>query len=75
MTKAKVAIDLNVRCRGNGTVSGFEDVEGILMVGDCVTVHELESGIEGHGRVTEIDNARQLVYLAVDWSGLTARTP
>ncbi len=67
----RVAIDPNVRVRGNGTYVGFEDVSGPIAVGDQVEVYEAESGLVGEGRVTEIDGERELVYLSVDWSSLT----
>ncbi len=67
---ARVAIDLNVRVRGNQTYAGFEDVDGGLAPGDDVEVYEPESGLVGQGRVTDVDNKRQLVYLAVDWAAL-----
>lgn len=67
---ARVAIDLNVRVRGNQTYAGFEDVHGDIALGDEVEVYEPETSLVGHGRVTDVDAARQLVYLAVDWTGL-----
>ena len=67
---ARVAIDLNVRVRGNQTYAGFEDVDGGLAPGDEVEVYEPETGLVGTGHVTDVDNQRQLVYLKVDWSGL-----
>ena len=67
---ARVAIDLNVRVRGNQTYAGFEDVEGGLAPGDDVEVYEPETGLVGPGRVTDVGNKRQLVYLAVDWAAL-----
>lgn len=67
----RVAIDPNVRVRGNGTYAGFEDVSGPITVGDHVEVYEAESNLVGQGRVTEIDVKRELVYLSVDWSSLS----
>jgi len=67
---ARVEIDLNVRVQGNATYTGFEDVQGKIALGDEVVVFESESGVEGTGRVTDIDFRRQLVYLAVDWESL-----
>jgi hypothetical protein len=68
-----IAIDLNVRVRGEQTYAGFEDVEGPLpRVGDTVRVRESESRVQGTAVVTEVDQARQIVYLAVDWSALTS---
>jgi hypothetical protein len=69
-TKTRIAIDPNVRVRGNATYAGFEDVEGPMAVGEQVEVYEAESGLTGEGRVTEIDAERKLVYLSVDWSSL-----
>jgi hypothetical protein len=69
-TKTCIAIDPNVRIRGNATYAGFEDVEGPMAVGEQVEVYEAESGLTGEGRVTEIDADRKLVYLSVDWSSL-----
>lgn len=71
----RVRIDLNVRVRGNKTYVGFEDVYGPIAVGDLVHVFEPESGLEGEGRVTEIDPATQLVYLTVSWGALCERAP
>jgi len=70
--RTKVAIDPNVRVRGNDTYTGFEDVTGPIAVGEVVDVYEPESGVAGEGRVTEIDGNKELVYLSVDWSSLTA---
>jgi len=70
--RTRVAIDPNVRVRGNGTYAGFEDVTGPIAVGEVVEVCEPESGIAGEGKVTEIDGDKELVYLSVEWSSLTA---
>jgi hypothetical protein len=72
---ARVAIDLNVRVRGNLTYAGFEDVDGGFWPDDEVEVYERETGLVGTARVTEVDNKRQLVYLAVDWAGLREPRP
>lgn len=66
----RVEIDLNVRVRGNWTFTGLEDADGPVEVGDIVQVFEPESGLEGHGRVEEVDEARQLIYLSVDWASV-----
>lgn len=66
----RIEIDPNVRVRGNGTYAGFEDVEGPLVLGQAVEVYESEADIVGAGKITEIDAARQLVYLSVEWSSL-----
>jgi len=79
--RIRIAIDPNVRVRGNGTYAGFEDVQWALtglqvdglQVGDAVEVFERESDLTGEGRVTEIDGAKSLVYLSVDWSTLRPR--
>lgn len=69
--KTRVAIDPNIRIRGNSTYAGFEDVDGPIAVGEMVEVIESESGLVGQGKVTEIDGERKLVYLSVDWASLT----
>jgi excisionase family DNA binding protein len=43
--------------------------------GDDVEVYEPETGLVGHGRVTDVDATRRLVYLAVDWTGLHELEP
>jgi hypothetical protein len=67
---ALIEIDLNVRVRGDKTYAGMEDVQGQIDVGDEVYVHESESRVIGSARVLEIDSARQLVFLSVDWASL-----
>lgn len=71
----RIAIDPNVRVRGNGTYAGFEDVDGPIAIEESVEVYEPESGLTGKGKVTEIDAERKLVYLSVDWSSLTIDEP
>lgn len=70
----RVRIDLNVRVRGGRTFAGFEDFDGFdaadLHIGEAVTVYEPESGLRGEGSVVEVDRAKRLVVLAVDWSSL-----
>lgn len=66
----RVAIDLNVRIRGNQTYAGLEDVTGPLAIGSNVEVFEPETGLAGPAEVTEVDHDRQLVYLAVNWAKL-----
>ncbi len=69
--RTRIAIDPNVRVRGNETYAGFEDVRGkVPDVGVQVEVWEPESGVVGVGKVTEIDQDRQLVYVKVDWTSL-----
>lgn len=79
MTTARVAIDLNIRVRGNQTYAGYEDVEGVVMSGSLVEVWEPESEIAGVGIVTSVDARTRLVYLAVDWTSMkpggTPRSP
>lgn len=65
-----VEIDLNVRVRGTETYVGIEDVNGYAKIGDFVQVFESESTLVGLGRITEVDAAKRLVYLAVDWANL-----
>ena len=73
--RTRIAIDPNVRVRGNGTYAGFEDVEGLPVVGGPVEVWEPESGVRGSGLIREIDRNRRLIYLDVDWASLTLRAP
>lgn len=68
--KTRIAIDPNIRVRGNGTYAGLEDANGPLAVGDAVEVFEPESGLAGQGSVTGVDNERELVYLSVEWASL-----
>lgn len=71
----RIAIDLNVRVRGNLTYSGFEDIDGDLpLPGMDVEVYEPESGMVGVGRVADLDEEHRLVYLQVDWAGLRLPT-
>src|SRR4051794_10794704 len=68
----RIAIDLNVRVAGDQTYAGFEDVEGggLPAESEYVEVYEPESGVFGKAQVTRIDMDRELIYLAVEWSGL-----
>ncbi|GHE41985.1 hypothetical protein GCM10017673_50230 [Streptosporangium violaceochromogenes] len=68
--KTRIAIDPNIRVRGNGTYAGFEDADGPLAVGDIVEVFEPESGLAGQGNVADVDNERGLAYLSVEWASL-----
>ena len=72
----EIMIDPNVRVAGGLTFSGFEDVIGDLPdPGDRVIVREPESGITGVGTVERVEFADRLVYLAVDWAGLSQPIP
>lgn len=68
--RTRVEIDPNVRCRGNQTCTGLEDCHGPIAIGNEVTVYESEAGIEGWGRITDIDYDKRLVWLRVNWAGL-----
>jgi len=70
----RIAVDLNVRVRGDLTYSGLEDLEGDLPLDGMVEVYEPESDIVGVGRVVDIDEDARLIYLAVDWASLRPRT-
>jgi hypothetical protein len=63
----RVTVDLNVRVRGNQAYSTVEDADGPVAVGDKVLAVEQETGVWADATVTEVDGARGLVYLAVDW--------
>lgn len=65
-----IEIDLNVRTRNNETYSGIEDADARVHVGQAVYVTEPEDGIIGDATVSRLDHARDLIYLAVDWSSL-----
>jgi len=68
----RVLIDLNVRFPDGRTRAGLEDADGPLVSGQTVEVWEAESGVRGPGLVSWIDEAKRLVYLAVDWAQLRA---
>jgi hypothetical protein len=75
----RIAIDLNVRVRGNQTYAGFGDVripgspdDAPLLLedikpGTAVLAVEEESGIVADAVITDVDQEKALVYLAVDW--------
>lgn len=79
----RIVIDPNVRVRGNKTYSGFEDIQaagqltrtrscradGLIAVGDKVLALEEEDRIVADAEVVDIDEERQVVYLAVNWGG------
>lgn len=71
--KTRIAIDPNVRIRGNATFAGLEDVEGPLHLGLMVEVFEPESDLSGIGEVVEVDAERRLVFIRVEWSSLRPR--
>lgn len=66
----RVEIDLNIRVRGNWTLAGLEHADGPVSQGDSVEVYEPESGVTGPGRIEEVDNARRVIFLSVDWGAL-----
>lgn len=66
----RVEIDPNVRVRGNQTMTGLENVYGPISIGQPVEVFESEADIVGDAWVSDIDNAKKLVYLKVRWSSL-----
>lgn len=66
----RVRIDLNVRLSGGRTRVGLEDADGPLTVGQPVEVYEAETGLHGPGRVTGVDEAKRLAYIAVPWGEL-----
>lgn len=75
----RMAIDLNVRVRGDQTYSGFEDVRipgasaddpvdlAGIRPGTAVLAFEPGTGIVADATVTAVDEEARLVYLAVDW--------
>lgn len=75
----RIAIDLNVRIRGNQTYAGFEDVRipgasaddpletGDIKPGTPVLAFEEETGIIADAVVAAVDEEARLVYLEVDW--------
>lgn len=68
--RTRVEIDPNVRVGRQRTRTGLEDCHGPIAIGDDVTVYESEAGIEGHGRITDIDYDKKLVWLWVNWASL-----
>ena len=67
---ARVPIDLNDRTRDALTRARLEDVTGAVTIGARITAYEPEDGVAADARVVEIDEEKQLVVLAVDWSTL-----
>lgn len=68
--RPRVAIDPNVRVRGDQTFASLENVTGSPVAGDAVEVYEPESGLAGDGTVTEIDRDRGLIYVSAVWPSL-----
>ncbi len=64
----RIAIDLNVRVRGNQTFSSLDDADGPVSVGDKVLAVEVETGIMTDATVTYVSDEHRFVYLAVDWA-------
>lgn len=64
----RVAIDLNVRVRGNQTYSALHDADGLVSVGDKVLAVEPETGIMADATVTDVSEQFGFVYLKVDWN-------
>jgi hypothetical protein len=64
----RIAIDLNVRVRGNQTYSALHDADGPVAVGDKVLAVEPETGVTAGAVVTAVSEEFGFVYLAVDWS-------
>jgi hypothetical protein len=71
----RVTVDPNVRVRGNQTFSGLEDADGPLAAGDKVLAVWEETGRVTDAEVTDVDEDKRLVYLAVDWRGFRGDDP
>ena len=69
----RISIDPNVRVRGGLTYSGFEDIDGELPLDGLVEVYEPEGDLLGSGKVVDVDDEAQLVYVEVEWSSLRPR--
>lgn len=72
----QIEIDPNVR-HNDGTYAGFEHIltaGGVPEAGDTVEVVEPEASLYGRAVVTEVDETRRLLFLAVDWTTLTPET-
>jgi hypothetical protein len=77
--RPRIEIDPNVRVRGNKAYAGFEDVQaagqltrtrlrGIpVSAGQRVLAWEPEDDIVTDAVVVDMDEDRQLIYLAVEW--------
>jgi len=70
-TGPRAQVDLNDRTREDAlTRARLEDVIGQIAVGEHITVYEPEDGVAADAVVREIDTAKGLVFLAVDWASL-----
>lgn len=67
---ARVEIDLNDRAQGGLTRAWLRDLPGNVKVGDEVTAYEPEDGVCARAEVAEIDRAKGLAFLRVDWGSL-----
>lgn len=74
-TLPMVRIDPNLRINGNQTFAGPGDVEGEVVIGYPVRVHDPESGLLGDGVAVGFDADEQLLRIAVDWSSLKPVRP
>lgn len=63
----RIAVDLNVRVRGNQTYSALDDADGPVAVGDKVLAVEVESGTAADAVVTDVSYEFGFAYLEVDW--------
>lgn len=63
----RVEFDPNVRCAGNRTYVGLEDVPGSLPIGAAVDLYEPESGLSWPGVLAAADDVRRLAYFDVQW--------
>lgn len=83
----RIAIDPNVRVRGNKTYAGYEDVqaagqltrtrtsraEAPVSVGQRVLAWESEDDIVTDAVVVDVDDEKQVIYLAVEWGNWRER--
>jgi hypothetical protein len=63
----RIAVDLNVRVRGNQTYTSLDDADGPVAPGDKVLAVEPETGIMADATVADVFEEHRLVYLDVDW--------
>lgn len=64
----RVEFDPNVRCAGNRTYVGIEDLPHGLALGDEVELVEPEAGLGWPGQLYALDCDRGLAYLSVRWA-------